>query len=110
MQKDVLKNLDLKLVAIVGDLYTSRSVSTTATNLAVQRMQAWGFSGFGKWASDAGGLPILPVLEGYNVPLVARHADIFDPNVQALFRASLHQQMQARICRSLRASRGAQNG
>ncbi len=37
MQKDVLKNLDLKLVAIVGDLYTSRSVSTTAANLAIRQ-------------------------------------------------------------------------
>jgi len=70
---------------------------TTATSLAVQRMKGWGFSGFGKWASDAGNLPILPVLEGYNVPLVARHADVFDPNVQAQFRASLQQQMAARV-------------
>jgi DNA-binding transcriptional LysR family regulator len=37
MQKDVLKNLDLKLVAIVGDLHTSRSVSITATNLAIRQ-------------------------------------------------------------------------
>ena len=37
MQKDVLKNLDLKLVAIVGDLYSSRSVSTTAANLAIRQ-------------------------------------------------------------------------
>lgn len=77
--------------------YGAGDWQTTATNLAVQRMKAWGFSGFGKWSSDAGGLPILPVLEGYNVPLLVRHADIFDPNVQALFQASLRQQMQARI-------------
>ena len=70
---------------------------STATNLAVQRMKAWGFSGFGKWSSDAGGLPILPVLEGYNVPLVARHADIFDANVREAFRNSLQQQMGARV-------------
>ena len=77
--------------------YGSDAWQTTAANLAVERMKAWGFSGFGKWASGAGNLPILPVLEGYNVPLLTRHADIFDPNVQALFRASLQQQMQARI-------------
>ena len=77
--------------------YGSDAWQTTATNLAVERMKAWGFSGFGKWASDAGSLPILPVLEGYNVPLLTRHADIFDPNVQALFQASLKQQMQARV-------------
>ena len=70
---------------------------STATNLAVQRMKAWGFSGLGKWSSDAGNLPILPVLEGYNVPLVARHADVFDQNVQAQFHASLQQQMGARV-------------
>lgn len=37
MQKDVLKNLDLKVVAIIGDLYTSRSVSTTAANLSIRQ-------------------------------------------------------------------------
>jgi DNA-binding transcriptional LysR family regulator len=37
MQKDVLKNLDLKVVAIIGDLFTSRSVSTTAVNLSIRQ-------------------------------------------------------------------------
>jgi DNA-binding transcriptional LysR family regulator len=37
MQKDVLKNLDLKVVAIIGDLFTSRSVSTTAANLSIRQ-------------------------------------------------------------------------
>src|SRR5580658_8019159 len=37
MQKDALKNLDLKVVAIIGDLYTSRSVSTTAANLSIRQ-------------------------------------------------------------------------
>jgi DNA-binding transcriptional LysR family regulator len=32
-----LKNLDLKLVAIIGDLYISRSVSTTAANLSLRQ-------------------------------------------------------------------------
>ena len=77
--------------------YGSDAWRSIATNVAFQRMKAWGFSGFGKWAGDAGSLPNLPVLEGRNVPLLARHADIFDPNVQALFRASLRQQMQARV-------------
>ncbi|MGA2576197.1 MAG: glycosyl hydrolase [Bryobacteraceae bacterium] len=77
--------------------YDSEAWRATGTNLAVQRMKAWGFSGFGKWAGDAGALPMLPVLEGYNVPLLGRHADIFDPKVQELFRASLRQQMQARV-------------
>jgi uncharacterized protein (TIGR03437 family) len=77
--------------------YGGDAWQTAAANLAVQRMKAWGFSGFGKWSSDAGNLPILPVLEGYNVPLLTRRPDIFDPNVQALFQASLQQQMQARV-------------
>jgi uncharacterized protein (TIGR03437 family) len=77
--------------------YGSDAWQTTATNLTVQRMHAWAFSGFGKWASKAGNLPILPVLEGYGVPLLTRHADVFDPSVQTLFRASLLQQMQPGI-------------
>ncbi len=77
--------------------YGSGAWQTTATNLAVERMQAWGFSGFGKWSTDAGNRPILPVLESYNVPMLTRHADIFDSAVQALFQTSLQQQMQGRI-------------
>lgn len=37
MRKDVLKNLDLKVVAIMSDLYDSRSVSTTAVNLSIRQ-------------------------------------------------------------------------
>lgn len=37
MNRDILKNLDLKVVAIVSDLYTSRSVSTTAANLSIRQ-------------------------------------------------------------------------
>src|SRR5580658_544203 len=74
--------------------YGGNAWQTTATNLTVQRMQAWGFSGFGKWSGATGNLPILPVLEGYNVPILVQHPDIFDPHVQALFQTSLQQQMQ----------------
>ena len=74
--------------------YGSGSWQTTATNLTVQRMQAWGFSGFGKWSSVTGNLPILPVLEPYNVPILVTHPDIFDPTVQGLFQTSLQQQIQ----------------
>jgi len=77
--------------------YGADSWQTTATNLTVQRIEAWGFSGFGKWSSNTGGLPILPVLEGYNVPILVQHPDIFDPNVQALFQASLQQQIEASV-------------
>jgi len=77
--------------------YGSDVWQTAATNLTVQRMKAWGFSGFGKWASDAENLPILPVLWPNNVPVLVQHPDIFDPQVQAVFRGSLQQQMQARV-------------
>ena len=60
-------------------------------------MKAWGFSGFGKWSSDAGNLPILPVLWPNNVPMLGRHPDIFDPHVAALFLGSLQQQIQYRV-------------
>ena len=60
----------------------------TATGLTVQRMKAWGFSGFGKWATDAGSLPIMPVLYS-GAPLLTRHEDIFDPSVEAQFTAEI---------------------
>jgi uncharacterized protein (TIGR03437 family) len=63
-------------------------------------MQAWGFSGFGKWSGATGNLPILPVLEGNNVPLLNLHPDIFDPQVQTLFQASLAQQMKGFVSSS----------
>jgi hypothetical protein len=77
--------------------YGSETWRASATKVTVERMKAWGFSGFGKWSGGAGSLPVLPVLEPRQVPLLARHADIFDPKVQALFRASLQQQMQDRV-------------
>ena len=77
--------------------YGGDAWQTTATNLAVQRMHAWGFSGFGKWSAATANLPILPVLEPYNVPNLVNHPDIFDPNVQALLQASLQQQIGADV-------------
>ena len=80
--------------------YGGDAWQTTATNLTVQRMQAWGFSGFGKWSNPTANLPILPVLEPYNVPILVNHPDIFDPNVQALFQASLQQQIEPSVSNS----------
>lgn len=77
--------------------YGSDSWQSIAMNLTVQRMKAWGFSGLGKWSSDAGNLPILPVLWPNNVPVLSVHPDVFDPQVQALFLSSLQQQMQGRV-------------
>jgi len=73
------------------------SWQSIATNLTVQRMNAWGFSGFGKWSNEAGNLPILPVLEPYNVPILVLHPDIFDPTIQNALQSSLQQQIQASV-------------
>jgi uncharacterized protein (TIGR03437 family) len=73
------------------------SWQSIATNLAVQRMNAWGFSGLGKWSSETGNLPILPVLEPYNVPILVLHPDIFDTTVQQALQSSLQQQIQASV-------------
>ena len=77
--------------------YGSGSWQSIATNLAVQRMNAWGFSGFGKWSSEAGNLPILPVLEPYNVPILVLHPDIFDTVVQGVLQSSLQAQIEASV-------------
>ena len=56
-----------------------------------------GIPGFGKWSSETGNLPILPVLEPNNVPIVAVHPDIFDPVVQGDLQSSLQQQIQSNV-------------
>jgi uncharacterized protein (TIGR03437 family) len=77
--------------------YGGSSWQDIATSLAVQRMTAWGFSGFGKWSTEAGNLPILPVLEPTNVPILVLHPDIFDPIVQGVLQSSLQQQIQSGV-------------
>ena len=69
---------------------------TTATDLAVRRMKAWAFTGLGKWSSDAGNLPILPVLSRSDVPSLVNHPDIFDSSIQAQFRYALSGQVTSR--------------
>ncbi|HKW96882.1 MAG TPA: hypothetical protein VJN43_04070 [Bryobacteraceae bacterium] len=69
---------------------------TTATDLTVRRLKAWGFTALGKWSSDAGNLPILPVLSRSDVPSLVNHPDIFDARVQAQFRSSLAGQISPR--------------
>ncbi len=70
---------------------------TKANNLSVQRMKAWGFSGFGKWSDDTGNLPIIPVLYTWSVPNLDRHPDIFSPEVQAELRSDLAAQVTPRL-------------
>lgn len=68
----------------------------TETDLTVRRMKAWAFTGLGKWSSDAGNLPILPVLSRGDVPSLVNHPDIFDSKVQAQFRNALGGQITPR--------------
>ncbi|HEX8983887.1 MAG TPA: hypothetical protein VF767_00590 [Bryobacteraceae bacterium] len=65
-------------------------------DLTVRRVKAWGFSGLGKWASDGGRLPSLPVLSRAGVPNLVRHPDIFDPAVRRRFREELARQILPR--------------
>ncbi len=68
-----------------------------ANDLAVGRMKAWGFSGFGKWSDDTGNLPIIPVLGTSGGPNLDRHPDIFDPPVQTELRSVLAAQVTPRL-------------
>jgi hypothetical protein len=63
-----------------------------ATALAVRRLKSWGFSGGGKWGAPAE-LVQVPVLRRSGVPILVRHPDVFDRQVQAALRASLERQV-----------------
>ena len=62
----------------------------------VRRLQAWGFSGLGKWCDPAPGVPDLPVLSLQGVPKIARHADVFDPAIQSAIRTKLEGEITPR--------------
>ena len=62
-------------------------------HLLVRRIQAWRFCGLGKWCGPTRHLPYSPVLYRWDVPSLAGRPDIFDPSVQAKFRASLERQI-----------------
>ncbi len=62
------------------------------TQLTIQRLKVWGFSGDGKW-DRIKGLPYVPVLGRAGVPILSRHPDIFDPAVRAKFRQVLASQI-----------------
>ncbi|MBC7327941.1 glycosyl hydrolase [bacterium] len=66
-----------------------------AIELTRKRLKLWGFSGVGKWG-ELEGLPFLPVLYRWDVPNVARHPDIFDPEIREKFRESLRRQIEPR--------------
>ena len=54
-----------------------------------RRVQAWGFSGLGKWCDPLPGVPDIPVLHLDGVPKISRHPDVFDPAVQDAIRTKL---------------------
>ncbi len=60
-----------------------------------KRIKAWGFSGGGKWGMPEG-IPYFPVLSRWDVPNIARHPDIFNPEVKAIFREALRRQIEPR--------------
>ncbi|HEX5323476.1 MAG TPA: hypothetical protein VFW40_06800 [Capsulimonadaceae bacterium] len=64
--------------------------------LAERRYSAWGFSGIGKWDSLADA-PSTPVLQHGDVTNIGRHPDIFNPDVQDEFKATLRKQILPRI-------------
>lgn len=66
-----------------------------AGEAATRRLKAWAFSGGGKWGGVLG-LPVTPVLGRWDVPNLARHPDVFDPQVCAAFRESLRKQIEPR--------------
>ena len=81
----------VNLIRKYGDNWKAQAIDST-----VRRVQVWGFSGQGKW-DDTGRLPVLPVLNHWNVPGLDRHPDIFDASVQQQFRAYLQQQIKDRV-------------
>jgi hypothetical protein len=66
---------------------------TQANSLVAERSQKWGFAGVGKWSTHYDSVPVMPVLEHYDVPNVVRHPDIFDPNVVNQLTNSLMNQI-----------------
>jgi hypothetical protein len=68
-----------------------------ATDRTNARIQSWGFSGLGKWSTDVGDLPLLPVVYVYTAPMLVNHIDPFDANSRALFASGLQDQIGARI-------------
>lgn len=70
------------------------------TERTARRLQSWGFTGLGKWASpvasQAAPLPILPVIYS-NVPTLAGHMDPFDTSTQNLFTSDIANQLKDRV-------------
>ena len=68
----------------------------TEKALTTKRLQAWGFSGLGKWCDPLPNVPDIPVLHLSGVPTLGRHPDFFDPAIQSLVRTKLESQIAPR--------------
>ena len=66
-----------------------------ATDRALRRLSAFGFSGGGKWGAPDS-IVSTPVLYISSTPTLAGHPDIFDPAVAARFRQELESQILPR--------------
>ncbi|MFQ6098639.1 MAG: hypothetical protein ACE5O2_13005 [Armatimonadota bacterium] len=66
-----------------------------ATERALRRLKAWGFSGGGKWGAP-GSVVSTPVLNVGRTPRIAGHPDVFDPRVTEAFRRELERQIAGR--------------
>lgn len=66
-----------------------------AARQAVARLQAWAFSGGGKWGAPAG-MVCTPVLWRDRVPTAASHPDVFDQDVCRRFRERIAEQIAPR--------------
>ena len=64
--------------------------------LTERRIHAWGFSGLGKWSTNVGNLPLLPVLSSWTPTLVSGgHIDPFDARSQATFQTDIGSQVSS---------------
>jgi hypothetical protein len=66
-----------------------------ATDSAVRRVHALGFSGFGKWSDGGLGVSDLPVL-GNHGPNLVKHPDVFDPEIRKQMGEALRWEIEAR--------------
>ena len=66
-----------------------------ALERALRRLDAWAFSGGGKWGAPEA-IVSTPVLYTYTTPVLVRHPDIFDPAIREQFRSELQAQIEPR--------------
>ncbi len=80
----------VNLIRKFGESFVQKS-----TEEMESRLQAWGFSGLGKWSNADSKLPSVPVLY-LGIPKKGRHPDIFDPGVCDSIKESLAAQITSR--------------